>query len=130
LGDREASMLPRKVWLVLVLLLLTVGAVSAAAKSAPSHSGSIVFSRGDVSGRYSLFTLAPDTRRLRRVTRGCGWDWFPAWSPDGRRIAFSRACRDTSGLDLYVVGVNGKGLRRLVHTRTNDEWPSWSPDGS
>lgn len=122
-------MLRKKLWLVLFLPLLTVGAATPA-KSAPSHSGLIVFSRADVGGRYGLFTVAPDTRRLRRVTRGCGWDWFPAWSPDGRRIAFSRACSNTSGLDLYVVGANGKGLRRLVHTRTNDEWPTWSPDGS
>ncbi len=121
-------MLRKKVWLALVLLLVMVGAASAAAQTVPSRTGSIVFSRADASGRYSLFTVAPGTWRLRQVIRGCGWDWFPAWSPDGRRIAFARSCG--TSLDLYVVGADGKGLRRLVHTRTNDEWPTWSPDGS
>jgi Tol biopolymer transport system component len=119
-----------KAWLPVLILLLAVGAASASARTAPSRAGTIVFSRGDATGRYGLWVLAPGTRQLRRVTRACGWDWFPAWSPDGRRIAFARACGKTLGLDVYVVGANGKGLRRLVHTRTNDEWPTWSPDGS
>ena len=123
-------MLHKMLHLVAVLLLLTLGAASAEAQTPSSQDGVIVFSRADANGHYGLFTIAPGTRQPRRLTRGCGWDWFPAWSPDGRRIAFSRACRNTSGLDLYVVGANGKGLRRLVHTRTNDLWPSWSPDGS
>jgi Tol biopolymer transport system component len=123
-------MLQRTVYLLAVLLVMALGAASAGARTTPSHSGVIVFSRADSSGRYGLFTLVLDTGRLRRVTQACGWDWFPAWSADGQRIAFSRACRNTSGLDLYSVAANGKGLRRVVHTRTNDEWPSWSPDGS
>jgi TolB protein len=122
-------MLQRTLYLTAVFLLLVVGAASANARTASSKAGTIVFSRADAGGRYGIFTVAPGTRQVRRVTRGCGWDWFPAWSPDGRRIAFSRACRNTSGLDLYVIGTNGKGLRRIVQTRTNDLWPSWSPDG-
>lgn len=114
---------------ILLLIVLMVGA--AQASTAPR---TIAFSRADARGVYSLWTIVPTTGELRRVTRGCGWDWHPTWSPDGRRIAFARACgtfkAGSFDLDLYVVGADGKGLRRLVHTSTNDEWPTWSPDGS
>ena len=42
-----------------------------------------------------------------------------AWSPDGRRIAFTR-----KGV-IYTVTADGRHERRFVHGLT----PSWSPDG-
>jgi Tol biopolymer transport system component len=122
-----------RVVLAALTVLLVAGAAAAGTPTAAPVAGKIVFSRADARGTYSLWTIAPAARALQRVTQGCGWDWFPAWSPDGRRIAFARACsRSQPGgdLDLYVVGADGTGLRRLVHTRTNEEWPTWSPDGS
>jgi Tol biopolymer transport system component len=52
-----------------------------------------------------------------------GEDLEPAWSPDGRRLAFRSDRLDGPG--LYVVGVTGKGLRRL----SDGGQPDWSPDG-
>lgn len=53
----------------------------------------------------------------------------PAWSPDGRRIAFASA--RTGNFDIYTMS-SGDGSR--VVQLTNDEWaeadPSWSPDGA
>jgi Tol biopolymer transport system component len=49
----------------------------------------------------------------------------PAWSPDGRRLAFT----GTDG--LYVIGVDGTSLTRLFdeHFGLNPVAPAWSPDG-
>jgi TolB protein len=44
----------------------------------------------------------------------------PAWSPDGRRIAFQR----DGG--VYVIGVDGSGVIQL----TEGSSPAWSPDGA
>jgi len=53
----------------------------------------------------------------------------PAWSPDGRWLAYFH---DTdSGLDLNIVGANGRGNRRLaakVDHRLGEGVPAWSPD--
>jgi len=43
-----------------------------------------------------------------------------AWSPDGRRLAFSGAG------GIFVVGVDGRGRRKLVGGGAG---PQWSPDG-
>jgi len=52
----------------------------------------------------------------------------PAWSPDGKRIAYT-ALRDED-FEVYSVGVSGEGHQRLTDRPGPDTSPSWSPDGS
>jgi Tol biopolymer transport system component len=51
-------------------------------------------------------------------------DADPAWSPDGRLIAFASS---RSGGGIYVVHPDGTGLRRLIRGPTSDV--VWSGDG-
>ena len=61
---------------------------------------------------------------------GCLPIAMPAWSPDGRWIAFARAKTLPTGVDLYLISPNGKHLHRLTHQpNLNDFAPAWSPDG-
>jgi len=59
---------------------------------------------------------------------------YPAWSPDGKRIAFMSQESDSFGDDpnynVYVVNVDGTGLRRLTEAPGSDGFPAWSPDGT
>ncbi len=52
-------------------------------------------------------------------------DWGPAFSPDGRRIAFDS--NRVGGLALWTMGADGTDQRILTHG--HGEYPSWSPDG-
>lgn len=56
-------------------------------------------------------------------------DGFPAWSPDGRRIAFASG-RNGNGLAVYVINVDGTGVERLTDNEYVNLDPAWSPDGS
>jgi Tol biopolymer transport system component len=70
-----------------------------------------------------LFLVGGRGGRARRLTRGL--DTQPAWSPDGRRLAFRRGL--LTG-DIHVVDVEGRGLRNLTRTTKLDERdPDWRP---
>jgi Tol biopolymer transport system component len=61
-----------------------------------------------------------------RITDG-GSDSFPAWSPDGKTIAFSR---DVNGnVDIYTVTIGGGNLQRLTDAPGHDTLPVYLPNG-
>ena len=66
-------------------------------------------------------------RILRRLTNNPKFDGGPAWSPDGRRIAFYS--QRTPGGDVFVVNTDGSGLRNVTRNAAHDGLGSWSPDG-
>ena len=57
----------------------------------------------------------------------------PAWSPDGRSIAFAMqpaGATDPEESDIFVMAADGGGVRRLTETPGDDSHPHWSGDGS
>jgi TolB protein len=60
-------------------------------------------------------------------TQGNWKDGSPAWSPDGRRIAFYSE-RDGNA-EIYVMNADGTGVTRLTNTKADEGYPAWSPDG-
>jgi TolB protein len=68
-------------------------------------------------------------RRDRQITFPPGVDYddrAPTWSPDGRRIAFTRTFYDFEGADRQTVWIHqGSAERRLIA----GDSPSWSVNG-
>jgi TolB protein len=54
---------------------------------------------------------------------------YPAWSPDGTRIAMDCRASPGSDVDLYIVNRDGSDFRPLVASPGDDQTPAWSPDG-
>lgn len=62
----------------------------------------------------------------KNITNSPGKDIQPAWSPDGRQIAFaSNRIREVEPQDIFIMDADGTNVRHLVYG-----WqPSWSRDG-
>jgi Tol biopolymer transport system component len=51
----------------------------------------------------------------------------PAWSPDGRKLAF--VSRRDGNSEIYVMNADGSDQRNLTRHAASDQSPAWSPDG-
>jgi len=86
--------------------------------------------------RDHLYVFELATRKIDQLTRGDFDDVNPAWSPDGRQIAFTskRAGADpdrSNNTDIYIVAAEpGAQPRQLTTWEGPDDGPlAWSPDG-
>jgi Tol biopolymer transport system component/imidazolonepropionase-like amidohydrolase len=76
----------------------------------------------------ALWTVGIDGGPARRILED-GYDArMPAWSPDGRRLAFQAYYRDT--WHIWLVNGDGTGLDEVTAGPFDDREPHWSPDGT
>ncbi|MFL6466962.1 MAG: winged helix-turn-helix domain-containing protein [Pyrinomonadaceae bacterium] len=91
----------------------------------------IVFSNdkeGDGTGNFEVFAIEPETITAeRRLTYRRGYDIYPVFSPDGRRIAF--VSKADGNFEIYLMNSDGSHLIRLTRDAADDSEPGWSPDG-
>ena len=57
------------------------------------------------------------------------WDNFPAFSPDGSVITFTRRSATTKDYDIFTMRADGTEIKQLTTAPGNDSHSSWSPDG-
>jgi len=90
----------------------------------------IAFTRYAIVGTYldlepkhvnrGIYVMKPNGADLHRIVKR---GFQPAWSPDGRRIAYVR--RVGGDAEIFVANANGTNQRRLTRNRGWDGEPDW-----
>ncbi len=82
-------------------------------------------------GNIDIYVMDVDGRNQRRVTVNPANDGLPAWSPDGKKIAFvsNRNNVNKDHKQIWVIDADGKNPIRLTDGLV-DSYPDWSPDGT
>jgi Tol biopolymer transport system component len=122
---------------ILILTVALLGAtVGTATATFPGPNGRITFMRFDADGEFQVWVANPDMTNQIQLTHGPDSDaWFPAWSPDGTRIAFSShrtdpdPTDDVEIADIFTMRADGTDVRQITDLGEYTANASWSPDG-
>jgi Tol biopolymer transport system component len=118
-----------------IALALFGTAASLLSAVAPAHAtyegrvGRIAFGAFEAGNTQSdIYSVRPDGQALRQLTDAAGLDICPAYSADGKQIAF---CSNRTGVyEIWVMKANGKQERQVTSLGTRALFPDFSPDGT
>jgi len=102
-------------------------------------SKQLVFVSTRRGGTSILWTMDLATRSAKALTSGPGGDFRPAWSGDGKWIAFSSVRGNSMPFahgrwerlqlaDIYIVRPDGSGLKRITESGNFCGSPKWMSD--
>src|SRR5262245_11760729 len=112
-----------------LLCILALPALVTAATGIGSAKIAFARNTGPMSGDVKeLYVMNADGSGQTRLARLSSYGTPPAWSPDGRELAYVLG-RGGPNTEIYVARSDGSGQRKLTHTPGLEVFPLWSPDG-
>lgn len=117
----------RAVGVIAAACLAPILPAGAARAAFPGSNGVIAWTHPTgLSSDSEVFVIRPDGSGARPLTTNDQNDFFPAWSPNGRAVAYE----SSSSIDVDIHVLDAGGERNLTNDPGHaDRYPAWSPDG-
>jgi TolB protein len=101
----------------------------------PGANGRIVYSASECCTGHNeslpaqIFTIKPDGSGLKQLTHTPqpAYNSFPSFSPDGKKIAWTKY--EIGAANLWVMNSDGTNKQRLTSGPAEDVEPTFSPNG-
>ncbi|HMI98756.1 MAG TPA: hypothetical protein VK488_02880 [Gaiellaceae bacterium] len=110
------------------VLAFAIAACGEAPKQADHQADLIAFSRTQTyrdERPIGIYVARPDGTEERLVTPTDSWYMAPAWSPDGKQLAYV----DGGQNGLYTLTVDGMQRRLVTKYASKESALAWAPDG-
>jgi len=93
-----------------------------------ARNGLIAFVGADPGGQSQISTICPDGSEPTQLTHTAGGNFYPAWSRDGKKIAWTSG--QSGAPEIWVMNADGSDQFELTFPPGSGNFvPSWSPAG-
>ncbi len=97
--------------------------------------GKIIWSTSRVNSKHDIWIMNADGSDKKAITKSEKVDWFPRFSPDGKKVLFVRSksgwvpetdAKFYDKWDLWTVDIDGSNEKKIAE---NACWGTWRPSG-
>ncbi|CUS83587.1 prolyl oligopeptidase family serine peptidase, partial [Candidatus Kryptobacter tengchongensis] len=86
------------------------------------------YSMEENKGQRDIYLVSIDGKEVKQLTKSEGSNYSPAWSPDGKKLAFI-STRDGEA-QVYVMELETGTIKKITNIALGADGIVWAPDGN